>query len=113
MNLLLKALTGAIVVLLIAILSKTRNYYLAGLLPLFPTFALIAHYIVGTERGLDALRTTILFGIWAVIPYLIYLFSLYFFYRVPPFTLCSDRVRYSAGLLPPGYLSCFGDAGMA
>ncbi len=79
MNLLLKALTGAIVVLLIAILSKTRNYYLAGLLPLFPTFALIAHYIVGTERGLDALRTTILFGIWAVIPYLIYLFSLYFF----------------------------------
>ncbi|XBS71850.1 GlpM family protein [Acerihabitans sp. KWT182] len=78
MNLLLKALTGAIVVLLIALLSKTRNYYLAGLLPLFPTFALIAHYIVGNERGPEALRTTILFGIWAVIPYLSYLVSLYF-----------------------------------
>jgi len=78
MNLLLKALTGAIVVIMIALLSKTRNYYLAGLLPLFPTFGLIAHYIVGSERGLEALRTTILFGFWAVIPYLIYLVSLYF-----------------------------------
>jgi uncharacterized membrane protein (GlpM family) len=27
-----------------------KNYYLAGLVPLFPTFALIAHYIVGSER---------------------------------------------------------------
>ncbi|WP_413733163.1 GlpM family protein [Sodalis sp. RH20] len=78
MNLLLKALLGAAIVVLIGVLSKTRNYYLAGLLPLFPTFALIAHYIVGGERGIDALRTTILFGIWAVIPYLIYLISLYF-----------------------------------
>ncbi|NDL61961.1 GlpM family protein [Acerihabitans arboris] len=78
MNLLLKALMGAAIVLLIGVLSKTRNYYLAGLLPLFPTFALIAHYIVGSERGVEALRTTILFGIWAVIPYLIYLVALYF-----------------------------------
>lgn len=79
MNLILKALLGALVVVLIGLLSKTRSYYLAGLLPLFPTFALIAHYIVANERGLDALRTTILFGIWAVIPYLVYLISLYFF----------------------------------
>ncbi|WP_413739212.1 GlpM family protein [Sodalis sp. RH21] len=79
MNLLLKALLGAAVVLLIGLLSKTRNYYLVGLLPLFPTFALIAHYIVGSERGVEALRTTILFGIWAAIPYLVYLVSLYFF----------------------------------
>lgn len=69
---------GALVVILIAMLSKTRNYYIAGLLPLFPTFALIAHYIVGSERSIDALRTTIIFGIWAIIPYLIYLLSLYF-----------------------------------
>lgn len=86
MNLLLKAFLGAVIVMLIGALSKTRNYYLAGLLPLFPTFALIAHYIVGSERGVDALRATILFGIWAVIPYLIYLISLYFLigpYRLP------------------------------
>lgn len=77
MGLIFKALIGALVVVLIGILSKSRNYYIAGLVPLFPTFALIAHYIVGTERSLDALRTTILFGMWAVIPYLVYLVSLY------------------------------------
>ncbi|QCR35802.1 GlpM family protein [Nissabacter sp. SGAir0207] len=78
MGLLIKAAIGALVVVLIGLLSKTKNYYIAGLVPLFPTFALIAHYIVGTERSLEALRTTILFGIWAVIPYLVYLISLYF-----------------------------------
>ncbi|MGM3162617.1 GlpM family protein [Dickeya undicola] len=87
MALLIKAALGAIVVVLIGLLAKTRNYYIAGLVPLFPTFALIAHYIVGAERGTEALRTTILFGIWAVIPYLVYLISLYYFtgiMRLPP-----------------------------
>lgn len=79
MGLLLKALIGVSVVVLIGILSKTRNYYIAGLIPLFPTFALIAHYIVGKERSIEALRTTIIFGLWAIIPYFIYLISLYFF----------------------------------
>ncbi|MCO7262248.1 GlpM family protein [Dickeya zeae] len=87
MALLIKAALGALVVVLIGLLAKTRNYYIAGLVPLFPTFALIAHYIVGTERGVEALRATILFGIWAVIPYLVYLISLYYFtgvMRLPP-----------------------------
>lgn len=79
MALLIKAGLGALVVVLIGVLAKTRNYYIAGLVPLFPTFALIAHYIVGAERGMEALRATILFGIWAVIPYLAYLISLYYF----------------------------------
>ncbi|CNF17767.1 GlpM family protein [Yersinia intermedia] len=78
MGLLLKALIGAAVVVLIGLLSKTRNYYIAGLIPLFPTFALIAHYIVASERSIEALRTTIIFGLWAIIPYIIYLISLYF-----------------------------------
>ena len=62
MALVIKATIGALVVLLIGLLSKTKNYYIAGIIPLFPTFALIAHYIVATERGVDALRTTIVFG---------------------------------------------------
>lgn len=77
MGLLVKALIGAFVVVLIAVLSKSRHYYIAGLVPLFPTFALIAHYIVGSERSIEALRTTIIFSLWAVIPYLVYLISLY------------------------------------
>ena len=51
MSLLIKSLIGALMVLLIGLLARTRNYYIAGLLPLFPTFALMAHYIVGSERG--------------------------------------------------------------
>ena len=42
MGLAIKAALGALVVLMIGILAKTKNYYIAGLIPLFPTFALIA-----------------------------------------------------------------------
>jgi membrane protein GlpM len=77
MNLLAKTLVGALMVLLIGLLARTRNYYVAGLLPLFPTFALMAHYIVGSERGAADLKATITFGMWAVVPYLAYLGSLY------------------------------------
>ncbi|MBP2170691.1 putative membrane protein (GlpM family) [Erwinia toletana] len=79
MGLLIKAMLGAAVVVLIGFLAKTRNYYIAGLLPLFPTFALIAHYVVVTERGVEALRTTIVFGMWAILPYFAYLLSLWYF----------------------------------
>ncbi|HGY9624571.1 GlpM family protein [Pseudomonas juntendi] len=85
----LKASLGATVVVLLAILSKTRNYYIAGLVPLFPTFALIAHYIVGKGRSLADLKTTILFGMWSIIPYFIYLAALY---------VLVDRMRLEASL---------------
>lgn len=77
MGLLIKAILGAAVVVLIGMLAKTKNYYIAGLIPLFPTFALIAHYIVATERGVEALRATVIFGIWSIIPYFVYLASLW------------------------------------
>ena len=76
-SLFLKCLLGAAAVLLIALLSKTRNFFIAGLVPLFPTFALIAHYIVGTERSVADLRTTALFGLWSLIPYAVYLLGVY------------------------------------
>ncbi|MDO1935177.1 GlpM family protein, partial [Escherichia coli] len=34
--------------------------------------------IVGNERSIAALKTTLIFGMWAVLPYLVYLISLYF-----------------------------------
>ena len=76
-SLFLKCLLGAAAVLLIALLSKTRNFFIAGLVPLFPTFALIAHYIVGSERSVADLRTTALFGLWSLIPYAVYLLAVY------------------------------------
>ena len=102
MNLLAKALMGALMVLLIGVLSRTRNYYIAGLLPLFPTFALMAHYIVGSERGTPDLKATILFGMWAVAPYLAYLTSLYWLV---------DRMRLVPALLTALMVWCAVAAG--
>ena len=89
MDLILKATLGAAVVVILAALAKTRNYYIAGLVPLFPTFALLAHYIVGKGRSLDDLKTTIVFGMWSIIPYFIYLATLY---------VMVDRLRLEASL---------------
>ncbi len=77
LNLFLKSLLGAAAVLAIALLSRSKVFFIAGLVPLFPTFALIAHVIVGTERGMADLRTTALFGLWSLIPYAIYLSVVY------------------------------------
>ena len=89
MDLILKAALGAGVVIILAMLAKTKNYYIAGLVPLFPTFALIAHYIVGKGRSLDDLKTTIVFGMWSIIPYYVYLAALY---------VLVDRMRLEASL---------------
>ena len=89
MDLIFKAALGAAVVVILAMLAKTRNYYIAGLVPLFPTFALIAHYIVGKGRSVDDLKTTIVFGMWSIIPYFIYLATLY---------VMVDRMRLEASL---------------
>ncbi len=76
-SLILKCGVGALAVLVIALLSRSKSFYIAGLVPLFPTFALIAHYIVGTERAAADLRTTALFGLWSLVPYAIYLLAVY------------------------------------
>lgn len=78
-SLFLKCLLGAAAVLLIALLSKGKSFFISGLVPLFPTFALIAHYIVGAERSMEALRTTALFGLCSLIPYGAYLLAVYYF----------------------------------
>ena len=78
-GLVFKSLLGALVVLVIAVLSKSKLFYIAGLVPLFPTFALIAHVIVAQDKGTMALQKTALFGLWALIPYFIYLLLVYVF----------------------------------
>ena len=73
----LKCMLGAGVVLIISILSKSKAFYIAGLVPLFPTFALIAHVIVYQQKGAEALQKTALFGLWSLIPYAVYLVAVY------------------------------------
>ena len=77
LSLFFKCVLGAAVVLLISVLSKSKSFYIAGLVPLFPTFALIAHAIVYQQQGALALQKTALFGLWSLIPYAIYLVAVY------------------------------------
>lgn len=51
MGLLIKGLLGALVVVLIGVLAKPKTTLSLARSRCFPTFALIAHYIVASERG--------------------------------------------------------------
>lgn len=77
----IKAIIGAIFVVVIALLTKTKYYFLAGLLPLFPTFSIISHYLVGTTNTQAQFRNVIIFGMWSLIPYFIYLVTIYYLYN--------------------------------
>lgn len=102
-SLFLKCLIGAAAVLLIALLSKSRNFFIAGLVPLFPSFALIAHYIVGTDRSMADLRVTALFGLFSLLPYAAYLLAVYYFsFRFSlagTLSMATGVWLFSAGLL--------------
>nr|WP_235961599.1 GlpM family protein [Spirabiliibacterium mucosae] len=80
-----KALLGAVLVVVIAMFAKSRHYYLAGLAPLFPTFAIIAHYLVAKQQPIINLKATLLFSMGAMVPYFIYLLVMY--YLVDKYTI--------------------------
>lgn len=67
----LKCMLGAGVVLIISILSKSKAFYIAGLVPLFPTFALIAHVIVFQQKA-EALqkRLCLVYGHLFLMPFI-------------------------------------------
>ena len=89
-DLVLKALFGAVMVIVIQLLAKTKNFYIAGLVPLFPTFMLISNYIVGRERTVAEFKATLRFSMFAMIPYGLYLLTLY---------ILVDKCRLSWALL--------------
>jgi membrane protein GlpM len=78
MDYIIKGGLGAIVVLLIAFLSKSKYVYLAGLAPLFPTFALFAHLLSFQSGGASALKEVAYFGLLSIIPYAAYLLAIIF-----------------------------------
>jgi len=89
LDLLLKALFGAVVVIVIQLVARYPRPYLAGLVPLFPTFTLISHYIVGSQRPVRDLKATIRFGMVSLFPYCAYMVVLY---------VLVDRVRLPLAL---------------
>ena len=76
---LFKGFVGFSIVIILLLLSQTNKYYIAGLIPLFPSFAIVAHVIVYKGNGIKELKETILFGIFSIIPYFSYLMTLYYF----------------------------------
>lgn len=76
-DLLVRGVIGGGFVVVITLLARTQHYYLAGLLPLFPTFGLMSHYIVGTSNTPEEFREVIVFGMWSLAPYLAYLTTVY------------------------------------
>ena len=75
LDILLKSAIGAGITFLIAVLSKSQYMVLAGLVPMFPTFAIMAHVITYEAGGEASLKAVAWFGILSVIPYLAYLIS--------------------------------------
>jgi uncharacterized membrane protein (GlpM family) len=73
-----KALLGAALLVGLHYLTKTRNYYLAHLALSCPILSVFAHYFIGSERDSEGLRQTLLFGMFALLPFLAYLATLYF-----------------------------------
>ncbi|NYY75602.1 GlpM family protein [Escherichia coli] len=72
-----RAALGALVVLLIGVLAKRKLLYRRAD-STFPTFALIAHYIVASERGIEALRATIILVCGRLFP-ILFTASLWYF----------------------------------
>ncbi len=52
----IRALASAVMVITISLLTPAKNYHLVRLIPRFPSFALIAHFTVGSERTLKELK---------------------------------------------------------
>ena len=69
---------GAAAAVLIQLFAQTRSFYIAGLVPLFPTLALISHTTpwVRSEPRRSFARPSP-FGMVTVVPYLVYLAALY------------------------------------
>jgi len=77
MILFIKSLIGAFIVVLVSLISKTNNYVLSGLIPLFPFFGLISEIFVYKNQGINGLKNMLLFSMLSLIPYFLYLFVLY------------------------------------
>tara|TARA_B100000749_G_scaffold280771_1_gene278524 strand:+ start:5660 stop:6067 length:408 start_codon:yes stop_codon:yes gene_type:complete len=86
----IKVAIGAIVILGLSLLSKSRWYLIAGFLPLIPVFAIISQFFIYSDRGVYDLKKTILICILSLIPYFAYLVSMYFMV---------DRMRFGHAIM--------------
>lgn len=75
---------GAVVAMSLAYLARLNLYFLMGLVPLFPAFALMAHTMLAHGGNVAGLRMAAAFGLYSLIPYATYLSSIVFLSHVLP-----------------------------
>lgn len=73
MDVALKGLLGAAVAILLHFAINSRHHYLAGLIPLFPTFALLAHMMFASSGRTADMQVSAQFGLLSLLPYAVYL----------------------------------------
>lgn len=76
---LLNIAIGVLIVILMSALARTEHSWLNGLIPLFPTFALIGQTTTWLSRGDAATQDVAVVGFLALIPYFAYLAAIYLF----------------------------------
>jgi uncharacterized membrane protein (GlpM family) len=76
LSLALKAFLGFVIVLLVQLFARSKHYYVAALVPLFPSLGIFSYYFVGDEQGPRKLQETILFGMVSLLTYFSFLLAL-------------------------------------
>lgn len=78
MNLVIKCVAAVIIMIGVHFVSKTKNFYIAGLVLGFPGLSIIAYYFMYREQGVLKVRMTTYFAMLAVIPFFSFLVALNF-----------------------------------
>lgn len=76
MNLFIKCIVAVVIMIAIHYISKTNNYYIAGLVLSFPGLSILAYYFMYKEQGALKVRITTYFAILSAIPFVIFLLVL-------------------------------------
>jgi len=76
LNLFIKCLVAVIVMIAVHYISKTNNYYIAGLVLSFPGLSIISYYFMYQEQGALKVRVTTYFAMLSAIPFVIFLLVL-------------------------------------
>jgi len=78
-QIILKSLIGFAIVFVIQLLSNSKYYIFAALVPLFPSMAIFSYYFVGQQNDVAKLQETIIFGMISLLTYFFFLLGLLIF----------------------------------
>jgi uncharacterized membrane protein (GlpM family) len=76
-ELMTRFLVGGTLVVLINLIGKSRNSFIAGLAMLFPGITLLGYYFLSISQH-GTLSKTVMFSIWSLPTSLVFLLTLYF-----------------------------------